>query len=55
MVTYLILVGIVLIVLSAVAFATPFTALGAVVLFIPAAFFVRLGFTKWEAREQPGF
>ncbi|MGA9621368.1 hypothetical protein [Methanoregula sp.] len=55
MVTYLILIGIVLLTLSAVAFASPFTALGAVILFVPATFFARLGFSKWEASEQPGF
>jgi hypothetical protein len=55
MVTYLILIGIVLLTLSAVAFASPFTALGAVILFVPATFFARLGFAKWEASEQPGF
>jgi hypothetical protein len=55
MVTYLVLVGVVLLALSAVAFSSPFAALGAVVLFIPAIFFARLGFAKWEAREQPGF
>ncbi len=55
MVTYLVLIGIVLVTLSAVAFATPFAALGAIILFVPAAFFARLGFAKWEAREQPGF
>jgi hypothetical protein len=55
MVTYLVLLGIVLIVLSAIAFTNPYAALGAVVLFLPAVFFARLGFAKWEAREQPGF
>jgi hypothetical protein len=55
MVTYLALTGAALIVLSAVAFAAPFAALGAVLLLIPAVFFARLGFTKWESREQPGF
>jgi hypothetical protein len=55
MVTYLILVGVVLLALSAVAFASPFAALGAVVLLVPAAFFSRLGFAKWEAAEQPAF
>jgi hypothetical protein len=55
MMTYLILIGIVLISLSAVAFASPFTSLGAVILFVPAVFFARLGFAKWEAAEQPGF
>ena len=55
MVTYLVLVGVVLLALSAVAFASPIAALGAVVLVIPAIFFTRLGFAKWEAREQPGF
>jgi hypothetical protein len=46
---------VVLLALSAVAFASPFAALGAVVLVIPAIFFARLGFAKWEAHEQPGF
>jgi hypothetical protein len=55
MVTYLALTGAALIVLSAVVFAAPFAALGAVLLLIPATFFARLGFAKWDAREQPGF
>ena len=55
MVTYLILIGIALIIFSAVAFANPFAALGAVILLIPAFFFAHMGFRKWEAREQPGF
>ncbi|MFA6362799.1 hypothetical protein [Methanoregula sp.] len=55
MVVYLILMGAALLVLSAVAFAAPFGTLGAVLLLIPAVFFARLGFAKWETREQPGF
>jgi hypothetical protein len=55
MITYLALTGAALIVLSAVAFAAPFAAIGAVLLLIPAVFFARLGFAKWEASEQPGF
>jgi len=55
MVTYLILTGAALIVLSAVAFAAPFASLGALLLFIPAIFFARLGFARWETREQPGY
>lgn len=55
MVTYLILIGIPLLVLSGIAFANPFAAFGAVILFVPAIFFARRGFAKWEAREQPGF
>jgi len=55
MVVYLILMGAALLVLSAVAFAAPFATLGAVLLLIPAVFFARLGFSKWETREQPGF
>ena len=55
MVTYLALTGAALLVLSAVAFAAPFAALGAVLLLIPAVIFARLGFARWDAREQPGF
>jgi hypothetical protein len=55
MATYLVLIGIVLVILSSVAFASPFSALGAVLLLVPAAGFARLGFAKWDAREQPGF
>ena len=55
MVTYLVLTGAALLVFSAIAFAEPFAALGAVLLLIPAAVFIRLAMTKWEAREQPGF
>ena len=55
MVTYLVLTGVALLVFSAIAFAEPFAALGAVILLVPAVVFVRLAMTKWEAREQPGF
>ncbi len=55
MATYLILIGIVLVILSSIVFAAPFSALAAVLLFVPAAWFARLGFAKWDAREQPGF
>jgi len=55
MATYLVLIGIVLVFLSSIAFAAPFSALAAVLLFVPAAWFARLGFAKWDAREQPEF
>ncbi|MFZ1897110.1 MAG: hypothetical protein WAU51_03095, partial [Methanoregula sp.] len=55
MATYLVLIGIVLVVLSSVAFAAPFSALAAVLLLIPAGWFARLGFAKWEAREPQLF
>jgi hypothetical protein len=55
MVTYLILTGTAMIILSAVVFGAPFASFAAVILLIPAAFFARLGMKRWDAREQPGF
>jgi len=55
MVTYLILTGTAMIILSAVVFGAPFASFAAVILLLPAAFFVRLGMKRWDAREQPGF
>ena len=55
MITYLLLTGIAMIILSAVVFGAPFASFGAVILLLPGAFFARLGMKKWDAREQPGF
>ncbi|HNX18298.1 MAG TPA: hypothetical protein PKM50_08255 [Methanoregula sp.] len=55
MVRYLILTGIALLILSVIVFAEPFAAVGAVLLLFPALFFVRLGYAKWETREQPAY
>jgi hypothetical protein len=53
--TYLILLGIALVVFSALSFANPLFALSSIVLLLPAWGFVRRGFSRWEQREQPGF
>ncbi|MDD1701673.1 MAG: hypothetical protein LUQ31_01665 [Methanoregula sp.] len=55
MVTYLILLGSVLTIFSGLVFTNAYYALTAIILLIPAWGFVRLGFAKWEAREQPAF
>jgi hypothetical protein len=53
--TYLILLGIVLTIFSALAFANPLYALASVVLFLPAWLFVQKGKTRWDAVDPAGF
>ena len=53
--TYLILVGIILIVFTAAAFANPYFALGAVVLAIPTWQFVQKARVRWDAVDPAGF
>ncbi len=52
---YLLLLGIVLTIFSALAFASPLYALGSVVLFLPAWFFVQKGKARWDAVDPAGF
>jgi hypothetical protein len=53
--TYLSLMGIALVIFSVLSFASPLYAFASVLLLIPGWGFVRMGYTKWEQREQPGF
>ena len=55
MATYLVLIGIALVILSAVAFAAPFSALGAALLSAAGRMVCPAGLAKWDAREQPLF
>lgn len=52
---YLILIGIVLSVFSALAFASPLYALSSIVLLVPAWLLVRRGMVRWDAAEPVGF
>jgi hypothetical protein len=55
MAVYLLLLGVVLTLFSALAFAEPLYALGSVVLFLPAWFFVQKGRARWDAVDPSGF
>ncbi|NMB77523.1 MAG: hypothetical protein GYA23_00320, partial [Methanomicrobiales archaeon] len=55
MAVYLVLVGIVLTLFSALAFANPLYALLSAVLFLPAWFFIRKGKVRWDAVDPSGF
>lgn len=55
MVTYLVLLGTVVTIISGLVFANAWYGLAALVLLIPAWGFVRLGFKKWEFRETPNY
>ncbi|HEX3002184.1 MAG TPA: hypothetical protein VHN82_07445 [Methanoregula sp.] len=52
---YLMLTGIVLVLFTAAAFANPYYALSAVVLAIPAWWFVRKAKARWDAVDPAGF
>lgn len=52
---YLVLVGIVLTVFSAIAFADPYLSLAAIVLVIPAWLFVKKAKVRWDAVDPAGF
>jgi hypothetical protein len=52
---YLILVGIVITVFSAVSFLNPYYALGAVILAVPAWIFVQKAKVRWDAVDPAGF
>jgi hypothetical protein len=52
---YLVLIGIVLTIFSALAFADPLYALASAVLFLPAGYFVRMGKARWDAVDPSGF
>ena len=53
--TYLIAIGITIIILIALAFVNPNYALASVMLFLPAWLLVKSGYAKWDAEEQQGF
>jgi hypothetical protein len=55
MAIYLVLTGIVLTIFSALAFANPLYALAAVVLLLPAWWFVQKGQARWDAVDPAGF
>jgi len=55
MAIYLVLTGIVLTIFSALAFANPLYALTAVVLLLPAWWFVQKGKARWDAVDPAGF
>jgi hypothetical protein len=55
MAIYLVLTGIVLTVFSALAFANPLYALAAVILLLPAWWFVQKGKVRWDAVDPAGF
>jgi len=52
---YLILVGIVLTIFTALAFANPYYALSAVILAIPTTVLVRMAKVRWDAVDPAGF
>ncbi len=53
--SYLLLVGIVLTVFSAISFAGPFYALASIVLVFPSYLFVKRAMARWDAVDQAGF
>jgi hypothetical protein len=53
--TYLIAIGITIIILIALAFVNPNYAMASILLFLPAWLLVKSGYTKWDAEEQQGF
>jgi len=53
--TYLVLIGIVLAVFTAIVFANPFYALGSVILALPAWLFMKRAMVRWDAVDQAGF
>lgn len=55
MFVYLFLIGIVLSLFSALAFANPLYALSSIILFVPAWVLVRKGMARWDAVEVSGF
>jgi hypothetical protein len=55
MAVYMLLVGIVLVIFSAIAFANPVYALSSVILLVPAVLFVKRALVKWDAVDPAGF
>jgi hypothetical protein len=55
MVTYLVLSGLAVTVMSGLAFADPLYSLAGLILLLPAWWFMQRGMTRWESREQSGF
>jgi hypothetical protein len=52
---YLILVGIVLTIFTAAAFANPYFALSAIILVLPTWVFIRMAKVRWDAVDPAGF
>jgi hypothetical protein len=52
---YLVLLGSVLAILTAVAFANPFFTLASVILLLPAWIFIKMGMFRWDTIDQTGF
>jgi hypothetical protein len=52
---YLVLIGIVLTILTAIAFANPFYSLVSIVLAFPAWLLTKKGMTRWDAVDMAGF
>jgi hypothetical protein len=53
MIRYFFLIGVAAAIFSSLAFMNPWLSLTSLFLFIPAFFFIRRGFKKWEQQEQP--
>jgi ABC-type transport system involved in cytochrome bd biosynthesis fused ATPase/permease subunit len=53
--TYLLAVGVALVVLIMLAFVNPFYALLSVLLFLPAWLLVKVSYAKWDMQDQPWF
>jgi hypothetical protein len=53
--SYLVMVGIALLALIALAFVNPFYATGSVLLLLPSWLFLRASYPKWEREDQPVF
>jgi hypothetical protein len=52
---YLVLVGIALVALIALAFVNPYYAIGSALLFLPAWWLVNASYMKWDRQDQPVF
>jgi small-conductance mechanosensitive channel len=52
---YMVLVGIAIILFTAVTFAEPYAALGSVILLVPAWLFVQKAKARWDAVDPAGF
>jgi hypothetical protein len=53
--SYLVIVGMVLLVLITLAFVNPYYATGSVLLLLPAWLFLKVSYPKWERKDQPVF
>jgi hypothetical protein len=55
LVMYLAALGVALIILIALAFMNPLSAIASVLLFLPGWLLIASSYGKWEALDQPGF